>query len=545
MDATGAVDSGPVLPMHLRGLMHPQAYPHPVDRIELIETPLSWVLLAGPWVYKLKRPVRYPFVDQRCPTDRKRLCHEELRLNRRFAPALYVAVCTVVMAQGSACIDAPGEPLEYAVRMHRFDRTEQLDQLVLQGRVGEGEIEQLGAWLAQCHRTLPGGAHGRDAGSPAAVSATVARNAAECLNAATGLGSGPRIAQLATLIALESAHRAAALAWRRANQRIRECHADLHLSNVVRLDGRLQPFDCLEFDPALRWIDTALDVAFLYADLLGYRARGLANRLLNAYLSASGDYHALRLLPLYVADRALVRAKVLALQTADPGRLTTGALELLKRRHERYLTVAEQALQRRQPRCLMMAGLPGSGKSWLAERLAEPLEAVVVRSDVERKRLAGLAARDASHSAPGGGWYAGAHSDQVYERLSGCAADALDGGRDVIVDATFDRRPYRTLLAATCRSQGAALSVVHCQAPEPALRERILARQAAAQDPSEADPAVLSLKMRAWQPLSEEEGLSVVAADTRDANVLAGVLERLRPIRQPGATAPAPEIPHA
>ena len=170
MSAVGVVGAGPALPGPLQGLMRPQAYPHAVDRIELIETPLSWVLLAGPWVYKLKRPVRYPFVDQRRLTDRERLCHEELRLNRRFAPALYVAVCSVTRADGCACIDAPGEPLDYAVRMHRFNRGEQLDQLVLQGRVAEGEIERLGAWLARCHQSLPGAGHDHAAGGPAAVS---------------------------------------------------------------------------------------------------------------------------------------------------------------------------------------------------------------------------------------------------------------------------------------------------------------------------------------------------------------------------------------
>jgi uncharacterized protein len=340
----------PVLPAPLAGLMHPGAYPHAVASVQLLETPLSWILLAGDRVYKLKRPVRLPFVDQSLPAHRQHLCHEELRLNRRFAPDMYLEVCAVCAQEGQARIGGEGRPIEYAVVMRAFDRREQLDQLVLHKRLARAELEEFATWLAATHQQLPSQSGSFGPGQPEAVAAAMARNGAECAAASDIFGTTLRCRQLAERLTKEVCARAVALRWRAGAGCIRECHADLHLSNVVRLDGRLRPFDCLEFDPALRWIDAAQDIAFLHADLLGYHEPVLAAAFLDAYLRSSGDYHACLVMPLYTADRAMVRAKVLALQAS--ALRDGGDRELLRRRHARYLDVAEQALQRRTARCV-------------------------------------------------------------------------------------------------------------------------------------------------------------------------------------------------
>ena len=501
--------------------MRPGAYPHPVASVQLLETPLSWILQAGDRVYKLKRPVRLPFVDQSLPAHRQHLCHEELRLNRRFAPDVYLEVCAVCAQDGQARIGGAGRPIEYAVVMRAFDRREQLDQLVLHKRLAPAELEEFATWLATMHQQLPSQSGSFGPGQPEAVAAAMARNSAECAAASDIFGTTLRCRQLAERLAEEIRSRAVALRWRAGARCIHECHADLHLSNVVRLDGRLRPFDCLEFDPALRWIDAAQDIAFLHADLLGYDEPVLAAAFVDAYLRSSGDYHACLVLPLYTADRAMVRAKVLALQAS--ALREGGDRELLRRRHSGYLDVAEHALQRRTARCVALTGLPGSGKSWLAARLAPPLHAVVVSSDVERKRLGRLGALDCR--CRGAGLYSPQSTEQVYERLGDCAASVLGGGFDVIVDANFGKRAQRSALAELCRLLAVPVTVIECEAPGNVLQQRIQARLGAANDPSDADLRVLDLQRAGREALTPEEGLRRVTVDTTRDDVVERALE--------------------
>lgn len=511
-----------MLPPQLHGLLRPAAYPHPVTAVVVIATQLSWVLVAGERAYKIKRPVTLPFVDQHRLEDRRLLCHEELRLNRRFAPELYLEVCAITAADGAARIGGAGPAVDYAVVMRSFDRREELDRLAVDGRVSPEELAQFGAWLAGAHAELPV-RHGDAMQSATAVAAAMDRNAAECADRAGIFGTTLRVQALRRSLASAAAQHAAALAWRAAEGRIRECHGDLHLSNVVRSDGRLLAFDCLEYEPAFRWIDVAQDAAFLHADLLGYDRPRLAAAFLNGFLEGSGDYHAARVWPLYTADRALVRAKVMALRAGMNGAsVAAGAAE--QRRHLGYLQVAESALRPAPPACIMMTGLPGSGKSWLARQLAVELPALLVRSDVERKRLAGVGALAESWSRPGAGLYTAERSTAVYARLRQCAADALAGGCSVIVDANHNTRAQRRALAQLCRELPAPLLVIQCEAPDAVLRTRLAERAAAHRDASEAGEQVLDFVAGVREPLSADEGLQVVRADTTRAEVLVEAL---------------------
>ena len=519
------------LPAQLRGLLRPSAYPHPVVAVEVVETQLSWVLLTGERAYKIKRPVVYPFADFSRLDDRLHFCQEELRLNRRFAPGLYLDVCAITGHGAEARINGDGPPVEYAVVMRAFDRREELDRLVRDRRISVPELDDFGRRLARLHADLPGLPPGRDAGQPAAVATALARNASECAGFSAVFGTGARIVALATALAREADARTAALAWRAQAGTVRECHADLHLSNVVRINGQLLPFDCLEFEPAFRWIDVTQDIAFFYADMRGYAEPRLADAFLNAYLAESGDYHACTVLPLYVADRALVRAKVMALQASSAKDRGSNELELLSRRHLAYLDVAERSLQATTPRCIMMTGLPGSGKSWLVARLAPALEAIHLRSDIERKRLAGMPATERSHSPLEGGLYTSARTDAVYERLERCAAEVLSGHRTVIVDANYGKRQQRAALAGLCTRLSVPLYVVECAAPAPLLRQRIEARSSLANDASEADLSVLEAQLAQRQPIADDEQLTVIAANTASADVEVKVLGALQPQR--------------
>jgi len=523
------------LPDSLATLLEPGAYPHPVDRIELVTTHISWVLLAGDYAYKIKRPVRYPFIDLTSLERRRLLCEEELRLNRRFAPELYIEVCKVVGVAGAArmqsqesaaaCPACDGPVIEYAVRMHRFSRDEELDQLLDRHRIEPYELEAFGHELAQMHARAPAAAVTSSWGRPEAIHSELIRNLLECADAAALFGSAGEVLKLRSALQAKAEVCAPWMGARRGNGRIRECHGDLHSRNIVRVRGRLVAFDCLEYEPAWRWIDTADEIAFLTSDLKA-RGRPLHAQAFRAgYLAESGDYQACRLLTLYEAHRALVRAKVAALEAAQ--RPDAAAKDALRREHLRLLAFAAQALMSRKPCLLLMGGLSGSGKTWLARQLAERLSAVHIRSDVERKRRAGLRELTPSHSRVGEDLYSAQATATLHADLERAAEDVLSGGLPAIVDATFLTRTQRARFAELADRCGVGLQLIWCEAPEPLLRARIAERMRAKRDASEADLGVLAWQLaRAEEPAAEER-MDVIRVDTLRPDALDLTLRRI------------------
>jgi uncharacterized protein len=498
-------------PDYLHALLYPRAYPHPVRAVDLVETHISWVLLTGRFAYKIKRPVHYAFIDLRRAAQRRQLCHEEVRLNRRFAPELYLGVRAIRRRGGEARIGGAGRIIEHAVRMRQFPRAHELDALLAARRIEPAELEALGADLARVHERLPV-AHARQKwGRPALQAAAIRHNAAECVRAAAALG---HTADLRPLTASLTAWTAAALPLlerRFAAGRVRECHGDLHAGNLVRWGARLLPFDCLEFDPALRWIDVADEVSFLLADLDARQRPLHAQAFLGGYLTASGDYQACLLSPVFRAHRALVRAKIMAL-TAVAGGTPHAARRSARNSYERYLECAGRALAPQRPKLVLMCGLSGSGKTWLARLLAPPLEAVHLRSDIERKRLAGLAPLARSASAVARGLYARGVTAAVYAQLAECAADTLAGGYTTLVDATFATAGDRARFRALAARLGLDLQIVYCHAPPRVLESRIRRRGRRVDDPSEADVEVLHWQERHFTPPAAHEADALLDA---------------------------------
>jgi aminoglycoside phosphotransferase family enzyme/predicted kinase len=516
------------LPGELQDLLVPAAYPHRVECVQLIETPISWVLLTGPYAYKLKRPVALEYVDQRSAQRRAALCVEELRLNRRFAPQLYLGVRAIRRAAGRLRVEGEtageGEVIEHAVCMRQFDRREELDRLVAAGAVGGEELAAFGRQLAAVHAGLAPVAAGEPWGSAERVRTLVLANLEQCVRAARALGTAAEVAALRAPLERQLAAVADLLAARRAAGRIRECHGDLHTRNIVRDGGRLLAFDCVEFEPAFRWIDVADDVAFLVADLEAQGAPRLAHAFLQAWFESGGDWQACRLLPLYQAHRALVRAKVAALASG----VDAAATSALRGAQARYLAHASGALRPQRPAVLLMSGLSGSGKTWIATRLASELGALHLRSDIERKRAAGLAPLASSDSGVGRALYAPEATVELYRLLLAHTGDIVAGGRSVLVDASFlrvaDRRAWRELAAVA----GLPFRIIHCSAPLELLRQRIMRRHAAARDASEADLDVLEWQLHQLAPFAAEERATLIEADTSRAAALDTVLRALR-----------------
>ena len=512
------------LPPPLDALLRPQAYPHPVGAVELVETHVSWVLLAGDFAYKIKRPVRYAFVDLRDADRRRFFCEEEVRLNRRFAPELYLDVCPIISSQGEIRMGGTGPVLEHAVRMRRFSRSDELDQLLEHGAIEPSELEDFGRMLAQLHAQLPAARAASRWACPAEVQALLIRNLHECAEAAKVFGTAAAVLALRESLERRLPAVAPWMAARHVGGRVRECHGDLHTRNIVRLGTRLVAFDCMEFEPAFRWIDVADEIALLLVDL---EARGNpehAQAFRGGYLAASGDYHACRVLELYKAHRALVRVKVAALSARA---LPDEARERLRLEHARLLERATVALAAHTPRLIVMCGLSGSGKTWFARLLAPRLAAVHLRSDVERKRRAGLdeLARSGSHLRSG--LYTPEATAALYERLAQFAEDVISGGFNVIVDASFSLRSQRARFAELAGRVGVPLVVLQCHAAPEVLRTRITARTQSGSDASEADHGVLEVQLRDFQAISAAEGLDVLHVDTSKPDAMSQALEHI------------------
>ena len=316
---------------------------------------------------------------------------------------------------------------------------------------------------------------------------------------------------------------------RKADGWVRECHGDLHCSNILTLAGQVRVFDGIEFNTALRWIDVAQDLAFAWMDLQCQGRRGLAARLLNDYLERCGDYGSLALLPYYRVQRALVRCKVFLLRSRAGSRGRSAALL----QAQRYLAFAHACIAPASPALLISCGLAGSGKSWLCNALVEGLEAVRVRSDVERKRLFAGPAATGTTASPAQGMYDQAGNAATYRRLAQLAQQGLAAGFVMVVDATFLERRRRLAFRALARRSQVPFLLLHVDAPLPVLASRLASRARAGTDPSDADMAVLAGQMErcAGQGLRPDEAADVIEIANGpefDAAALALLLEQLR-----------------
>lgn len=516
------------LPQQLRGLLDPGAYPHAVREIQVAETHISWVLLTGDYAYKIKKPVNLGFLDFSTLEARRRACLDELRLNRRLAPQLYLDVVPIAGRADQARIGGSGAAIEYAVKMREFAQDQQLDRLLAAGHLGMDDMDVLGTVIAAFHGAAPPAMAGLPLGWPEQI-ARDAQDNIDLLRESPEGGGRARLEALAQWTQEHGARLASLMASRRQQGFVREVHGDLHLANLVRLDGTIVPFDCIEFSEALRFNDTVSDLAFLTMDLQ-YRGRlDLAHRLLNRYLEQTGDYAGVRLLRYYEVYRALVRAKVAEIRRRD----TQGADHAAQvAQREGYLAFARTRALSAKPALVLMHGLSGSGKTWLSGRLMTALPAVRVRSDVERKRLQRLAARERSGSSVGGGIYSAAVSERTYDRLGEAAASILDAGDIAIIDAAFLRRADRLRFRGLARERATAFVIVSCTAPVAELQLRIGRRAARGGDASEADAAVLAYQIGNAQPLDEDERPDAIEVSTGDdalvERALLQVSERLR-----------------
>lgn len=485
----------------IRALEDPACYPHPVHAVDRVETHISTILLAGDYAYKLKKPLKLDFLDYSTLERRQHYCRQELELNRQRAPELYLECVAITGTLRAPRVGGSGPPLEYAVRMRRFPERCRLDHLLEAGRLSAEQMEAIGRELAILHDSACPAPRSSPWASASAQAGPIRDNLAQLAHL---FGDDPRLQALHHWTEGELRRRHGVLEQRVRNDRIRDCHGDLHLANLIQLDGRFLPFDGIEFDDALRWIDVLNDLAFLLMDLDARKHPQLGARLLNAWLDSSGDHAGMPLLRLYKTYRALVRAKINAirLQQLEPDSIEAGET---KGEMDRYLLLAADYAVPPRPGLWVMAGLSGSGKSTLALDILEREQAIRLRSDVERKRLFGLESGTRTGAAPGGGIYGPEAGRRTYRHLRDTARLLLQAGWPVIIDAACLKRAERDSFRALAAEGNWECSVIWCQANTEVLRERVRRRQQQGRDPSEADEAVLEQQLASHEPPTADE----------------------------------------
>ena len=504
------------LPPLISALLDPALYPPGVAQVALLQTHGAWVLLAGGSAYKIKKAVKFDFMDFSTLALRRAACEAEIRVNQRYAPddpalRLYREALPIVGTPDAPRWGRPGvddaQAIEWAVHMRRFDEAGRLDHLCERGELQPAHMQQLARRLARVQAASPRAPADAPWGQTATVQ-TVVQDNLRTLQALLSASDDP-----ATLQALTRWTEvgwpavSACLAQRRQAGRVREGHGDLHLANLVLLGDEVVPFDAIEFNDALRWVDVAGDLAFTWMDLQRVGQAGLAHVLLSEWMDASGDVSAPEVLPFLAVYLALVRAKVAAIRrtqtTADTTEHQACTAEMAQ-----YLALARRLAWPEPARLLITHGLSGSGKSraasqWLLHHSGS--RALRLRSDVERKRLHGLAPLQTSDPAQRSTFYGQAASEQTYASLRERADSLLRAGWTVVVDAAFLRRHERDAFTDLAQTLDCSFGILAPEAPLAVLRQRIAQRQAHGRDPSEATLEVLERQLQWIEPLGDDE----------------------------------------
>ncbi len=509
----------------IESLQKADVYPHLAANIEVIETHISWVILTGIFAYKIKKALTLSFLDFGTLAKRKHYCEEELRLNRRFAPDLYLDVVPICGSEERPSLGHGGPVIEYALKLRQFPQEAQLDRQLDAGLLTEQDMLNLAETIASIHNTARRIDYTTAEDSVSLVEMPMLENF-PYLEEATDMSLLERVEEW-TVRSLAAADEL--LVERQKNGFVRECHGDLHLANLVRLSSGIVPFDCIEFSEELRNLDVINDLAFLSMDLVARARQDLASVFVNRYLECTGDYGGMRAFGLYFVYHCMVRAKVAAIRSSERegGAARDDDIDSMKH----YLAVSTRWIDRPRPILIAMHGLSGSGKTWLSSKLLSRLPAIRIRSDVERRRIFGLGETEDSASATGEGIYTIQAKDRVYGRLSEIAETLLQAGFNVIIDASFLQRSRRKNVMAVSEASRSAMLFIETVAQKDILVNRVKRREEARVDASEAGTEVLEYQQSQIEPLNEQEKSIALQVRTDDSTDLDRLIKRIRALQ--------------
>jgi len=506
----------------LKALQNPDLFDHPVTEFTLMETHISWVLLTGDYVYKVKKPVNFGFLDYSSLEQRAHYCREEVRLNRRLAPEMYLDVIAVHGSEVQPNLKDKGPVIEYMVKTRQFRQQDLLGNMQRAGTLTNAHIDALAARLAAFHQLAQPVAQDAPWGTPDNLHAPVADNFTHIRPLLGDASDLTQLTQLESWAHSTFQRLIPQLAQRRSQGFVRECHGDIYLDNVTLINGQVTLFDGIEFNDAFRWIDVMSDVAFMAMDLEDRGLKAMSQRFVNAYLEHTGDYAGLAVLDYYKAYRAMVRAKVALLRLGQAGVNEEERRQVLDRYHS-YTALAERYTHVPLRYGILTQGIAGSGKSTVALHLVEHLGAIRIRSDIERKRLFGMQ----NDSGLDSGLYAPELSAQTYTRLAQLSDQILSAGYPVVVDATHLKQAQRAEVRQAIEEQGAPCLMLQCTASIELIEQRIEARRQHNSDPSDADIEVARHQLQAMEPLDEVERSLCIQVDTANTDSLSRLIDEL------------------
>jgi len=506
-----------IMRFDISNMLKADVFNHPVSKLELIETHISWVILTGKFAYKIKKPVDFGFLNFSTLDNRREFCEQELHLNQRLAPSIYLEVVTITGTSEKLLISGKGTALEYAVKMTQFPQTALLDFKLSAGELSTEQFSSIARMVAEFHQKTKVANASMEYGNADLVYNPVTENFDQIYQKIDDKSYSETLNKLKIWCKSEFQKLKAIFLQRKSNGFIRECHGDMHLSNMLWLADRPMAFDCIEFNPSLRWIDVMSEVAFLVMDLQAREQPQLANHFLNKYLEITGDYAGISVLPFYLCYRALVRAKVNALSLNSTN--TTSTMHSF----ENYLNLASFYSQQSAVKLIIMRGLSASGKSTISQQVMDKLGAIRIRSDVERKRLfENSLTTDINKldkkSKINSGLYSAQASQQTYKKLAQLATQVISAGYSVIIDAAFLKYNQREVFQLLAKELSVPFVILEVTAAPEILRKRIKSRK---NDASDADLSVLEHQLSTYQALNPDEiALTINSTDELDIHAL-------------------------
>jgi len=496
----------------IEALKQPPAYPERPGEIRHLQTHISHLFLTPEFVYKVKKPVDFGFLDFSTFEKRRFFCYEELTLNQRLSPDVYLQVVKIRRGPGGRIsVEGTGEVVEHAVKMRRLPADCALDLLLAQNKVQTDQVQELGRMIGGFHLKAETNNEISGYGSPEGVAHNVVENFDQTAEY-TGRTISPAKYQRVKAYSMAFLEQHRPLFERRAaGGRIRDCHGDLHGAQVFLTPDGVRIIDCIEFTKRFRYTDMVSDMAFMAMDLDHADRHDLSKLFVESWLDATGDREALDLLDFYKVYRAYVRGKVEGFRLADP-HIPREEKEAATQRARAYFNLAYFYTQRsNSPRLIISAGLIGSGKSTIARHLATDSGMALVSSDVVRKRLAGVAPTERHYDGFGQGMYTPEFSERTYAEVFRLARQFLEEGKSVVLDATFGNRARREAAAAVAAGAGADFWAVECVATSEAVKERLRRRQQRANSVSDGRWEIYQQEKQQFQPIDEvPEGRHVV-----------------------------------
>ena len=491
-------------------LRQPQAYPHPVTDVGFQQTQMSLLFFVGDYVYKVKKPVNLGYLDYSTLEARKRLCEQEVVLNRRLCEDTYVGVVPIVKTSDGFRVEGEGTPEEYAVKMRRLPSDRMLDGLVSRGEATIEMVESVARRVSTFHDAAESNDFISSFGAIDAIKRNTDENFEQTLPRIGDTISRENHDLIRDYTDKFLANNQGLFARRVQEGRIRDCHGDLHAAHVC-MSEPICIYDCIEFNDRFRYGDVASEAAFLTMDLDRFGRRDLSTAFSDAYIKASADSDAASLMGFYLTYRAFVRGKVEGFKLGDP--LIPDAVKEEARRLARRYFLLAKGYAKRQGTLVIMVGLTGSGKSTVAARAAELLSGTLLSSDATRKTLAGIALQAKVYVPFGEGLYNEDWNERTYAAMMHATSPVLASGGCAILDASFLRKRQRQAAYELAREYGARVLVIECNAPEKVLRER-LAQRVEEGAISDGRPEILDGQLRVFEPIQATDGVSHVMIRT-------------------------------